>query len=114
MVVLPLGVGLPAIPQTVPGGMFANPNLTPVGSVQGRRDTTMFNAGTPGLIVPKEMLVAGAHLQISLFPRNSIYDVYIDRLELRIPTAIPEMPTSALVGIGLAAVVMGVAVRRRR
>jgi hypothetical protein len=105
------------IPETVPGGMFANPGLTPVGDVQGRRNTTMFNAGIPGLIVPQEMLVADTNLQISLFARNAIFDLYLDRLELRFPTAaspIPEPTTSSLVALGLAALVLRFAARRQR
>jgi hypothetical protein len=105
------------IPETVPGGMFANPGLTPVGDVQGRRNTTMFNAGIPGLIVPQEMLVADTNLQISLFARNAIFDLYLDRLELRFPTAaspIPEPATSSLVALGLAALVLGFAAHRQR
>jgi hypothetical protein len=105
------------IPETVPGGMFANPSLTPVGDVQGRRGTTRSNAGIPGLIVPQEMLVADTNLQISLFPRNVIFDLYLDRLELRFPTAaspVPEPTTSSLVALGLAALVLRFAARRPR
>jgi hypothetical protein len=97
--------------------MFANPSLTSVGDVQGRRGTTMFNAGIPGLIVPQEMLMADTNLQISLFPRNPIFDLYIDHLELRFPTAtspIPEPPTSSLIAFGLAALVMGFAAHLQR
>jgi len=113
------------IPETVPGGMFAKPDLTPVGDVQGRRGTSGFSAGIPGLIVPQELLVADTNLQISLFPRGfsfggapqGIYDLYIDRLELRFPTVaspIPEPTTSSLVALGLAALVLGFAARRQR
>src|SRR6185369_3110109 len=57
------------VPENVPGGMFFDPARGPaVGDIQGRRDTTMFNAGTPGLIVPQELLVGGTFLTISLFP----------------------------------------------
>jgi hypothetical protein len=113
------------IPETVPGGMFAKPGVTPVGDVQGRRGTTMFNAGIPGLIVPQELLVADTNLQIRLFPhgiccsppQSGIFDLYIDRLELRFDTAaspVPEPPTSSLVALGLAALVLGFAARRQR
>jgi PEP-CTERM motif len=103
------------VPETVPGGMFANPGLAPVGDVQGRRNTTMFDPGIPGLIVPQEMLVADTNLLISLFPRNSIYDLYIDRLELRFPTAspIPEPTSLSLAALGLATLVF-LAARRQR
>ena len=95
--------------------MFANPGLAPVGDVQGRRNTTMFDPGIPGLIVPQEMLVADTNLLISLFPRNSIYDLYIDRLELRFPTAspIPEPTSLSLAALGLATLVF-LAARRQR
>jgi hypothetical protein len=85
--------------------------------VQGRRGTSNFSAGIPGLIVPQEMLVANTNLQISLFPHNSIYDLYLDRLELRFPTAaspIPEPATLSLVALGLAALVLRFAARRQR
>ncbi|WP_280152939.1 PEP-CTERM sorting domain-containing protein [Piscinibacter sp. XHJ-5] len=105
------------LPETVPGGMFYDPSRgPPVGDVQGRRDVTMSSPGTPGLIVPQEMLVEGAHLLISLFPRNEIYDLYIDRMELSYPTAaapIPEPSTWALLVLGLTAMA-GRAVQRRR
>jgi len=113
------------IPETVPGGMFAKPGVTPVGDVQGRRGTSGFSAGIPGLIVPQELLVADTNLQIRLFPhgiccsppQSGIFDLYIDRLELRFDTAaspVPEPPTSSLVALGLAALVLGFAARRQR
>ena len=69
--------------------------------------------------------MADTNLQISLFPRgiccspldSGIFDLYIDRLELRFATAaspIPEPPTSSLVALGLAALVLGFAARRQR
>jgi hypothetical protein len=71
------------VPETVPGGMFRDPTKGPeVGDVQGRRNTTDFDAGTPGLIVPQALLIGGTNLTLSLFPRNEIFDLYIDRLEL--------------------------------
>jgi hypothetical protein len=74
------------IPETVPGGMFYDPSRgPPVGDVEGRRNVTSFSAGTPGLIVPQSLLVGGTNLTISLFPRNAIFDLYIDRLELSYP-----------------------------
>jgi MYXO-CTERM domain-containing protein len=110
------------VPETVPGGRFQNPNLIPVGAVQGRRVTRSSIPGIPGipgLIVPQELLVADTNLQISLFPRSigGIFDLYIDRLELRFDTAaspVPEPPTSSLVALGLAALALGFAARRQR
>ena len=78
--------------------------------MQGRRNVTMFNPGTPGLVVPQELLVGGTNVIVSLFPRDPIYDLYIDRLELSYP--IPEPQTYALMLTGLALV--GLWVRRRR
>src|SRR5262245_45954045 len=73
------------IPETVPGGMF---NSTPllsqddVGAVQGHRGASLSNAGTAGVIIPKELLTAGTTLGISLFPNDEVFDLYIDRLEI--------------------------------
>jgi hypothetical protein len=81
------------VPENVPGGMFFDPARGPaVGDVQGRRNTTMFNPGTPGLVVPQSELVPGTSLIVSLFPRNPIFDLYIDRLELSYSTASPPIP----------------------
>ena len=99
------------VPETVPGGMFYDPTRGPaVGDVQGRRNVTMFSPGTPGLVVPQELLVGGTNVIVSLFPRDPIYDLYIDRLELSYP--IPEPQTYALMLTGLA--LIGLWVRRRR
>ena len=106
------------VPENVPGGMFSDPEMTPVGDVQGRRNTTMFNAGIPGLIMPMELLVGGTNQQISLFVRDSIFDLYIDRMELRFPTTseieIPEPSAWSLVAFALAALALRLGSRRTR
>jgi hypothetical protein len=95
------------VPENVPGGLHFDPARGPaVGDVQGRRNVTMFDPGVPGLVVPQELLVGGDNLQISLFARNAIYDLYIDRIELSFPVAarpIPEPATWLLLGLGLGA-----------
>ena len=74
------------VPETVPGGLFQDRTRDPVGDVEGRRNVSMFSAGTPGLVVPQSLLDGGTNLTISLFPRNQIFDLYIDRLELSYPS----------------------------
>ncbi|HEX6361956.1 MAG TPA: PEP-CTERM sorting domain-containing protein [Albitalea sp.] len=105
------------VPENVPGGMFFDPSRGPaVGDVQGRRNTSMFSAGTPGLIVPQEVIVPGTSMIVSLFPRNEIFDLYIDRLELTYPSArvpIPEPSTWLTMLLGLGGIAL-VARRRRR
>jgi hypothetical protein len=94
------------IPETVPGGMFYDPARGPaVGDVEGRRGTSMFDAGTPGLVVPQSLLVGGTDLTISLFPRSTIFDLYIDRLELSY-ASVPEPSTWALLVVGMGALLM--------
>jgi hypothetical protein len=100
--------GVCPIPETVPGGMFFDPSLgPPVGDIQGRRNTSNFDPGVPGLIVPQSLLVGTTAITISLFPRNEIFDLYIDRLELsypipeRLPEPIPEPSTWLLLIAGL-------------
>jgi hypothetical protein len=99
------------VPETVPGGMFFDPDRGPgVGNVQGRRNTSTLSAGTPGLVVPQSLLVGGTNLTVSLFPRNDIFDLYIDRLELSFPIQqIPEPPTWWLVLAALS--ILGFAVQ---
>ncbi|MFL6664082.1 MAG: PEP-CTERM sorting domain-containing protein [Rhizobacter sp.] len=93
------------LPETVPGGMFFDPTRgPPVGDIEGRRGTTMFDAGIPGLIVPQSLLVGGTNLQISLFVRSAVFDLYIDRLELSYATPVPEPATAMLVALGLGVV----------
>jgi hypothetical protein len=74
------------VPETVPGGSAQDLGRDPVGDVEGRRNVSMFSPGTPGLVVPQSLLDGGTNLTISLFPRNDIYDLYIDRLELSYPS----------------------------
>ena len=106
------------VPETVPGGRHRNPAKGPeVGEVEGRRNTSSFSAGTPGLIVPQSLLVGGTTLTLDLFPRNEIYDLYIDRLEVeyRITpiTPVPEPETWLLLAVGLGALLPR-AIRRHR
>jgi hypothetical protein len=93
------------VPETVPGGRHRNPAAGPaVGEVEGRRNTTEFSAGTPGLVVPQSLLVGGTTLTLDLFPRNEIYDLYIDRLEVEYRyTPVPEPETWLLLAVGLGA-----------
>lgn len=101
------------VPENVPGGMFYDPTRGPaVGDVEGRRNTTMFDAGTRGLIVPMALLDDGP-LLISLFPRSAIFDLYIDRIELSYPSPVPE-PSSAWLIVAGVAVAARLAARRRR
>lgn len=101
------------VPENVPGGMFYDPARGPaVGDVEGRRNTTMFNPGTPGLVVPQAVLDGGP-LLVSLFPRSAIFDLYIDRIELSYPSPIPEPSTGLLMVAGLA-MALRLGARRRR
>jgi len=93
------------IPETVPGGMFNSTPLIPqddVGAVQGHRGASLSNAGTAGLIIPKDLIngAVGQTLGISLFPNSEVFDLYIDRLELSY-TAVPEPSTLLLFASGL-------------
>jgi hypothetical protein len=105
------------VPENVPGGLHYDPSRgPPVGDVQGRRNTSMFSAGTPGLIVPQEVIEPGTSMIVSLFPRNGIYDLYIDRIELTYPAArvpIPEPSTWLTMLLGLGGIAL-VGLRRRR
>jgi hypothetical protein len=103
------------VPENVPGGLYYDPTRGPaVGDVEGRRDTTMFSAGTRGLVVPLSLLDGGP-LLISLFPRSAIFDLYIDRIELTYASPIPEPSTAwlLLAGLAVAARVARGAARRR-
>ena len=91
------------VPDTVPGGLYYDPSRgPPVGDVEGRRNVTIFSPGVRGLIVPHSLLTGGSSLTVSLFPREPIFDLYIDRLELSYPLSIPEPATQSLMITGLA------------
>lgn len=101
------------VPENVPGGMFNDGSHGPaIGEVEGRRDTTAFSAGVRGLVVPQSLLVGGTSLQISLFPRDAIFDLYIDRIELSYAPPIPEPPAALLLALGLGGLLAGGALRR--
>jgi hypothetical protein len=102
------------LPETVPGGLYYDPSRgPPVGDVEGRRNVTMFSPGVRGLVVPQSLLTGGTSLTISLFPREPIFDLYIDRMELSYPSPIPEPATQSLMIAGLA-LVGGLAWRARQ
>lgn len=84
------------VPETVPGGLFQDDSRAPVSDVEGRRNVSMFSAGTPGLVVPQSLLDGGTNLTISLFPRNEIFDLYIDRLELSYPSPMIKFGEKAI------------------
>jgi hypothetical protein len=96
------------IPETVPGGQFFDPTRGgPVGDVQGRRGVTATQFGQPGVIVPQGLL-GGTTFTVDLLPASSIFDLYIDRIELSYPSAqssVPEPSTALLLALGLSALV---------
>jgi hypothetical protein len=88
------------IPETVPNGIHAPAGGSFVGDVQGRRN---FGLGQPGLIVPQELLKEGTIFTVHLEPRDSIYNLYIDRVSLSYPGSVPLPGTAPLLGIGILA-----------
>lgn len=88
----PAPAGCP-VPETVPGGLFFDASRGgAVGDVKG----------SPSLTVPFSLLSGKNSITLSLLPSNDIFDLYIDRLELTFPIAIPEPSTWLLVTAGLA------------
>jgi hypothetical protein len=59
--------------------------------------------GQPGVIVPQGLL-GGTTFTVDLLPASSIFDLYIDHIELSYPSAqslIPEPSTGLLLALGL-------------
>jgi hypothetical protein len=107
----PAPAGCP-IPETVPGGLYFDPTRGPaVGDIEGRRDVTLLSPGIAGLVVPQSLLVGGTSLTFSLVPRDAIFDLYIDRLELSFTSPIPEPSTWLFLSLGLGGLMARAAAR---